>query len=86
VVEEGQCHVWLPIPWFVVGLLCLWGGCVVRTVGWFFDRGDLDAWPWMLVAGGCFLTAADVRPGHVVTWPASMAAHHVDKTGGNQVT
>jgi hypothetical protein len=36
-------------------------------------------------AGGCFLTAADVRPGHVVNWLASMAAHHVDKTGEWQV-
>jgi hypothetical protein len=31
--------------------------------------------------GGCFLTAADVRPGHVVKCPASMAAHHMDETG-----
>jgi hypothetical protein len=36
-------------------------------------------------AGGCFLTAADVRPGHVIKWPASMAVHHVDKTGKKQV-
>jgi hypothetical protein len=31
--------------------------------------------------GGCFLTAEDVRPGQVVKWTASMAAHHVDKMG-----
>jgi hypothetical protein len=30
--------------------------------------------------GGYFLTAVDVRPGHVVKCPASMAAHHVDRT------
>jgi hypothetical protein len=32
-------------------------------------------------AGGCFFTTADVSPGQVVKWPASMEAHHVDMTG-----
>jgi hypothetical protein len=40
-------------------------------------------WPWCMAteAGGYFLTAADVRPGQVAKWTASMAVHHVERVG-----
>ena len=33
--------------------------------------------------GGCFLTWAEVRSGHVVKRPSSMARHQVDRLGEN---
>jgi hypothetical protein len=40
-------------------------------------------WPWCMAteAGGYFLTAADVRPGRVLKWPASIAVHHMERVG-----
>jgi hypothetical protein len=40
-------------------------------------------WHWCVAteAGGYLLTTADVRPGHVVKWPASIVVHHVERAG-----
>jgi hypothetical protein len=40
-------------------------------------------WTWCMAmdAGGYFHITADVNPGQVVKWPASIAAHHVDRDG-----
>jgi hypothetical protein len=52
--------------------------CVVRVFIQTWSK-----WPWYIAteAGGYFLTAADVRPGQVVKWPASMMVHHVEGVG-----
>jgi hypothetical protein len=66
----------------------------VRVVGG-IRTGDLvereferawSMWPWRVARerGGYFFTREDVNSGQVVKWPASMAAHHVDKTGEKQ--
>jgi hypothetical protein len=62
-------------------LLGLGRGCVDLTLDLCWSK-----WPICMAmdCGGWRWTCANVKPGHVLNHPASIAPHHVERTGENK--
>jgi hypothetical protein len=77
-----MCHHELPAhrldhQWVLIWKLNMW------SAGWhIWSRCTLCM---VMDGGGCFHTCVDIKPGHVINWPASMVSHHVESDSNNRL-